>query len=255
MRLRPAWAAVAPVVDLVRLFVGVSILAFASYTDWQWRRAPNVLWLVMAACGVLLLGADALADWSAFQASWPYLVFAPLLVALMYGFWWFGLIAGGADAKALMAIAILAPFPVSLAEGVPPWASPLPASFSVLGNSLLLFLAIPLGLFVWNTAHGDFRFPHALLGLKREACHVRRGHAWPMEVVSEDGTRRTRLFASRMEEGEIDEAFARVQALGAERVWVTPKIPFMIPLLAGFVTAFLVGDLMITLIERVLPVP
>ncbi len=53
--------------------------------------------------------------------------------------------------------------------------------------------------------------------------------------------------------GEIDEAFARIHALGEERVWVTPKVPFMIPLLVGFVLAFGVGDILSGAMVHFLP--
>lgn len=234
----------APLLDLVRLFVGVSVLAFASYTDWQWRRAPNLLWVVTALAGLVLLAAQLALDPRAVADQWPYLVAIPVFAAVVYGLWWLGLIAGGADAKALMALALLVPFPIRFTEGVPLLASPMPGSFAVLANSLVAFLVIPLALLLWNAAHGNLRFPHLLLGVKREARDVRRGHSWPMEVVDAEGRRSTRLFASRMAEGEVDEAFERVQALGAERVWVTPKIPFMLPLLAGFVLAFTAGDVL-----------
>lgn len=243
----------AVLLDLVRLFAGVALLSFAAYTDWRWRRAPNALWVAMAAIGVVLLAVEAALDWSLFKARWPYLAFVAGFAAAIYAFWWLGLIAGGADAKALMALGVLLPFPLALADGVPPWQGPLPGSFTVLGNSLLLFLAIPLALLAWNLARGHVRFPHMLLGLKREAAEVRRGHAWPMEVVDAEGRRRTRLFASRMSDQEVDETFERVQALGREKVWVSPKIPFMLPLLAGFVAAFAVGDLLLTLLREVVP--
>ena len=55
-----------------------------------------------------------------------------------------------------------------------------------------------------------------------------------------------------MSDSEVEEAFERVQALGDEKVWVTPKIPFMIPLLGGFLAAFTVGDLMFTLLSGVM---
>lgn len=241
--------------DLLRLFAGASVLAFAAWTDWQWRRAPNVLWLLLAGVGAACLAAEAALDPSAFVARWPYLAFVPAFAGLMYVFWYFGLIAGGADAKALMAIAVLLPFPVAWSSGLPFLQTPLPGAFSVLGNSLLAFLLIPLAFFVWNFAHGDFRLPHALLGLKREAGRLRVGHFWPMEVVAEDGARRTRLFASRMSAGEVEETFERLHALGAERVWVSPKVPFMVPLLVGFVAAFVAGDLMFGLLQAVLPRP
>jgi preflagellin peptidase FlaK len=288
--------------DLARLLLGVSVLAFASYTDWRWRRAPNALWAVLGGAGVLLLLVEALSDpapWSArwpyllgipvvvfllsdsdaldliagvlglggaaavgvlarvapemLPARWPFLLAVPVFAAVIYLFYRFGLIAGGADAKALMALGTLAPFPLALAEGVPPLAGPLPGALTILTDSLLLFLLIPISLAIWNLAHGDARFPNLFLGVKRPARDVRQGHAWPMETVAEDGTRGTRLMASRMSEEEIAASFERIQALGDERVWVSPKIPFMIPLLAGFVCAFFAGDLLFALMRLAHP--
>lgn len=239
--------------DLVRLFAGVTVLSFAAYTDWQWRRAPNVLWPILGAVGVVALAAEAALDPDAFLARWPNLLFIPLFAALVYALWYVGLIAGGADAKALMALGLLLPYPVRLAEGMPRWSAPVaywPAAAAVLGNALLLFLAVPVGFLVWNALRGHLRLPHALLGVKRPARDVQRGHVWPMEVVDEKGRRSTRLFPARIPASEIDELFARVQALGDERVWVTPKIPFMVPLLAGFVAAFGLGDLLFALVAR-----
>ena len=243
----------AVLLDLARLFAGVTLLSFAAYTDWRWRRAPNALWVVMALVGALLLAVEAALDWSGFVARWPYLAFVAGFAVAIYAFWWLGLIAGGADAKALMALGVLLPFPLAFTEALPLWQGPMPGSFTVLGNSLLLFLVIPLAMLAWNLAHGHARFPHAFLGVKREAALVRRGHAWPMEVVDAEGKRRTRLFASRMSDQEIEETFERVQALGKEKVWVSPKIPFMIPLLAGFLAAFTLGDILLALMREVMP--
>ncbi|HUR69219.1 MAG TPA: A24 family peptidase C-terminal domain-containing protein [Candidatus Thermoplasmatota archaeon] len=292
----------APLLDLLRLFTGATLLAFASYTDWKWRRAPNVLWIILCAAGLCLLAADAVQDpapWSGkwpyllaifplalllapsgradllalvagaaglgvtlwraraapetMTAAWPYLAGIVVFAAAMYALWYFGLIAGGADAKALLALAILLPFPLSLAPGLPLSASPLPGAFVVLGNSLLAFLVIPLSFLAWNLAHGDARFPHLLVGVKRRAADVEQGHQWPMEIVDESGARTTRFMASRMSDEEIAATFERVQALGDERVWVSPKIPFMIPMLAGFLLAFSVGDLLLAFLSAVLP--
>jgi prepilin signal peptidase PulO-like enzyme (type II secretory pathway) len=35
---------------------------------------------------------------------------------------------------------------------------------------------------------------------------------------------------------------------GIKDIWVTPKIPFMIPLLAGFLTSFFLGDILSAII-------
>jgi preflagellin peptidase FlaK len=287
--------------DLARLLLGTALLAFASFTDWRWRRAPNALWWVMLGFASLALLVEAALDPAPLAGKWPYLLAAPVsvvlasrstlgdvlagalgaagvagalaearyapgiltaqwpwlvgivvFVAVIYAFWYFGLIAGGADAKALMAIAVLLPFPLALGERVPLLQDQLPGAFAVLGNSLVLFLAIPVALLVWNVAHGDVRFPNLLLGYKRRARDITHGHAWPMELVDEKGARTTKLFSSRMSPSEVDEAFARVQALGDERVWVTPKVPYMIPLLAGFVCAFVFGDLLYAGITRLM---
>ena len=291
-----------PILDLLRLFLGASVLAFASYTDWRWRRAPNVLWSILALAGALFLAIEAFRDASPWSARWPYLLpltivglllsertwsdlasiaggvlgsalaivvglrapelvtavwpalaVATLLGFALYGMWFLGLIAGGADAKALLACCVLLPFPLALTDTLPLLQASVPGAFSVLGNSLLLFLVIPLAFFATNLARGDARFPHLFLGVKRRAADVRRGFQWPMEVVDEKGARRTRLFASRMSDEEIETTFERVQALGDERVWVSPKIPFMLPMLAGFVSAFFVGDLLMGLLTRALP--
>lgn len=245
-----------PLLDLLRLFLAATLLAFASYTDWQWRRAPNVLWIIGAVAGGVLLAVEAALDLPAFLARWPYLVGVPVFAGVVYGLWWVGLIAGGADAKALMAFGVLMPFPLALAEGIPLWQTPLPGGVVLLMNSLLAFLLIPLAFFAWNLAHGDVRLPHAFLGVKRRAADVRRGHVWPMETVdAETGARRTKLFASRMSDSEIEETFARVQALGEQKVWVSPKIPFMIPMLVGLLLAFTVGDLMLGSMLEFLPAP
>lgn len=288
-----------PFLDLFRLFLGVSVLAFASYTDWQWRRAPNVLWSILSLAGVLLLAVNVGSDPAPWSAKWPYLLplaivgllfsertwsdlaslalgvlgsvlaivvgmrapesvtvesamlaISTLLAFALYGMWYLGLIAGGADAKALLACCVLLPFPIALAGSLPLLPASVPGAFSVLGNSLVLFMVIPLAFFVVNLSRGELRLPHAFLGVKRRAADVRLGHQWPMEAVDEEGRRRTKLFASRMSDEEIETTFERVQALGEERVWVSPKIPFMIPMLAGYVTAFFVGDLLMAALSR-----
>lgn len=290
--------------DLARLFVGLTVLSFAAFTDWRWRRAPNVLWAIAVSGGALILAVQAAFDPAPLAARWPYLLALPTLLLLLtdatwadavaalaavvgaaavivvaraspesmtqawpylltipifgaaiYALWYFGLIAGGADAKALLAYSVLLPFPLSLAEGIPLWASRFPASIVLLENSLVLFLAVPLGLAAWNLAHGDSRFPQLFVGVKRRAADVQRGHSWPMETVDAEGKRRMRLFASRMSDSDIEETFARVQALGEERVWVSPKVPFLVPMLGALVVTFLVGDVLTSLIGRFLGPP
>lgn len=225
--------------DVVRLFAGATILGFASWTDWKWRRAPNLLWWITALLGLGLLALQ-LALHPALLAQWPLLGVSAAFAAMVFGFFWIGLLPGGADAKALMSLALLAPLPLHLGA-FPLLASPLPPAFGVLGDALLAFLVVPLGLFAVNAKRGHLRLPHSFLGLRVPLEEARSGRAWPMEYVK-DGKVRTMIMPSRFEWEEED--FAALAAAGRDKIWVTPKVPFMIPLLAGFVGAFLVGDIL-----------
>lgn len=235
--------------DLVRLALGVGVLAFASWTDWNWRRAPNVLWRVVTVAGLVLLAVDLAAEPSRLARQWPYLVAAPLVAGFFWTAWRLRLIAGGADAKALMSFAVLLPFPLDLGA-LPVVPSVFPGSVAVLADSMLAFLLVPLGFAAWNVAHGSFRFPHLLLGRSVPVADVGVGHDWPMERV-EDGRVRTTWFAHRRAD-DPEALRAALAAAGRSRTWVTPKVPFMLPLLAGFVAAFVVGDVLTWAIARVL---
>jgi len=95
------------VLNIARLLVGAIILAYASYTDIKTRRASNMLWVIMGIVGgVILVLQFFLTD--AFEGGGVYyLVFIPVMIGLVYLMFQLRLIFGGADAKALMALAIL----------------------------------------------------------------------------------------------------------------------------------------------------
>jgi prepilin signal peptidase PulO-like enzyme (type II secretory pathway) len=74
-----------------------------------------------------------------------------------------------------------------------------------------------------------------------------------MERVDRHGERVAVLFPSRSKD-ESEEA-EKLRAAGATRVWVQPKVPFLVPLLLGFLLALLVGNLMLGFLTAVLPRP
>ncbi|HVL49240.1 MAG TPA: A24 family peptidase C-terminal domain-containing protein [Candidatus Thermoplasmatota archaeon] len=237
------------VLDLARIFLGTAILAFGSFTDLAWRRAPNALWIALAAGGAVLLAAEVALETESVLARWHYLALVPVFIVFIYVMYQLGLIAGGADAKALMALAILAPFPLAVAEGLPFAPSPMPGPLTILGNALVAFAFVPLAFAGWNLARGDIRFPALLLGYRADVASLGRTHVWPMERV-EEGKLRLVVFPSR-DERDIDEEKAALEAAGAKRVWVTPKLPFLVPLLVGFVAAWVAGDALFAIIRAV----
>lgn len=225
--------------DAIRLIVGVIILFYASYTDVKTRLASNMLWVIMGIIGAVLL----VVQWFTISFENPfYLIFIPIMIGLMFVLFQLRLMFGGADAKAMMAIAILVPikpeilqFP--LFKGA---AISMPGSWIVFSNSILLFLFIPLSLFIFNIIKRNIKFPHCFLGYKMSIEKAKKTFVWPLEKIV-NGKRKIMRIPK---EFDIDEELKTFEKLGIKDIWVTPKVPFMIPLLAGFIATFIFGDLL-----------
>ncbi len=129
--------------DITRLIVGIAILAYASYTDIKTRRASNILWVIMGSIGAILLVIQYFTI--GFENPF-YLIFVPIMIALMYVLFQLRLMFGGADAKAIMALAILVPFAPEILDFPMLEASTIsmPGSWIVFSNSVIIFLLIPL---------------------------------------------------------------------------------------------------------------
>lgn len=227
--------------DAIRLITGTILLAYASYTDIKTRRAANILWVIMASIGVILLLIQYIDG--GFPNIW-YLAFIPIMIALMYLFFQMRLLFGGADAKALMALAILVPIQPFIGS-FPLWRSFLPGSWTIFANATILFLFIPLSLLLYNLGKRNLRFPHCLLGYVISIEKAKQSFVWPMEKIKE-GKRKLMYMPKNF---DIDEELAEFEKLGMTDIWVTPKIPFMIPLLVGFLVSFVLGDLLLQIVQ------
>ena len=166
--------------DLLRL-VAVPVLGWAALRDVRTRRVPNRTWLPLVAVGVVALAWDALLVSTGFGLR----LFAlqvglslGLVAPLGYAFWRLGGF-GGADAKAVMTLALV--FPASPAFYVPlavetVLSGPLPPalaaallrttypveltdsgvfSLTILSNTVLVGLAYPLALALRNLPRGE----------------------------------------------------------------------------------------------------
>ena len=227
--------------DGIRLITGTILLAYASYTDIKTRRAANILWILMALVGGILLILQYV------EGGYPniyYLFFIPLMIGMMYLFFQMRLLFGGADAKALMALAILVPIQ-PLIGAFPLWKSFLPGSWTIFANATILFLCIPLSLLLYNLGKRNIKFPHCLLGYIITVEKAKLSFVWPMEKIK-DGKRKLVYMPKNF---DIDEELAEFEKLGITDIWVTPKIPFMIPLLIGFLVAFFLGDLLLRIVQ------
>lgn len=221
--------------DILRFVVGISVLLYASYTDFKLRIARDELWIIAGVAGLLLI------PFSAYPPSkMAFYLLISVLFMLPFSFLVMLLRMGGADAKALLAVAILAPiFPHT--GSLPLWVPvvELPFAMTVFINSLLIYLAIPLALLFWNLKNGIIEFPFSLLGYRMKASEIGKKFVWPMEKI-EDGKRKKSI----MPQQDVD-----VSVFGDDEIWVTPKIPFLIPLTAGYFISFVLGDILYRIIS------
>jgi len=148
--------------DLLRLIV-VPALGWAAWRDVRTRRLPNQLWYPLFAVGLLTLAVDAGGHLPLTTVADRLFVVRVgvsvlILVPFAYGLWWIGGF-GGADAKALMTLAVLFPtYPVFyLQTGAYPLVTTTLGVFSmtILTNAVLVGLCYPLYLGVRNALRGD----------------------------------------------------------------------------------------------------
>jgi preflagellin peptidase FlaK len=153
---------VATLPDLLRLVV-VPVFAWAAVRDVRTRRLPNRIWPPLYLFGALLLIWEAVSLWPfagfdgrifLVRAAVSLLFVAPL----GYAFWYLGAF-GGADAKAMIALAVVFPtFPAYEVAGLvlPVVDTQLGVfSLTILTNTVLIGLAYPVGLAALNLVRGE----------------------------------------------------------------------------------------------------
>ncbi|MBU0623458.1 MAG: hypothetical protein KJ672_01285 [Candidatus Thermoplasmatota archaeon] len=168
-----------------------------------------------------------------------------LLVVVMY---MLDIVRGGADAKALISLSILFPFypvfgtlpflhgEISAAETL------LPFSFSVLVNAAIIVALTPLVFLARNLSRREFVFPLGLLGYKLDTTEIANKHVWLMESVT-DGKLVTHARPRRQENQKAD--IELLASSGHKRVWVTPKIPFIVPMFVSLILTAVVGNVLL----------
>ncbi len=171
----------------------------------------------------------------------------PIMMIIVFILYYFAILYGGADAKAVLVLAILVPFYPHIpgfthtglvSQQIPFMQIMFPFTLIVLLNaSIIVLFILPVYLFI-NLKNKDFGFPQMLFGYRMDIENVSDSFVWPMERYNEDGERTIKLFPR----GDMDEVIETLRKRGLKRVWVTPKIPFIVPICIGYVISFLIGN-------------
>jgi len=199
-----------------------------------------LLFYVAAAISLIYLFLTFSADLYFWQLFDVMIMFA--LLILMYQI---DIIKGGADAKALIALTLMFPvYPMIGQWPLVPVTNDLsmlifPFSLLILFNAAILSLVVPLGLLLFNLVKRDIHFPAMFLGYKIGLHEAKKKFVWPMERV-ENGELKLVYFPK--EDEENSEILEELSAFGAKRIWVTPKVPFLIFITAGVLVSAIVGN-------------
>ena len=169
-------------------------------------------------------------------------VFFCVLFHVLYSI---GIVRGGADAKALMAISIAIPVYPELGFGVFSGNGVLESlmvpSFSVLFLASVLSVA---GCAVYCTVrnHG-VSVPGFYCGYMMPVADVCSSFVWPAEDIVEG----KRCRCSIPEEGKNVEICDRFRSLGLSEIYVTPMVPFVVPIAFSLIFVLLFGSPMFIL--------
>jgi hypothetical protein len=176
--------------------------------------------------------------------------------------WRFRFIHGGADAKALMWVTLLFPswgeVPVHWSSSMDEIILHLPPSLSLLIWGGFLFILIPFVLLFRNITTGSIRsfsdLTMAWMSLSIPLDSVQGRHVWilsdTMDMPNGEQVLNHRKRAPRRTptDEEMDEHIRRLETYGAERIWVSLKLPLLLFLFPAILPLWLIGDPMATLL-------
>ena len=216
-----------------------SVVLMAADLLWDRKADAKIdLALYILIIAATVMGAFALRD---SDLLWTF-VSMPAMYLLMNALYYSGAVKGGADAKAVIAVSFVCPSYPNFGDlpfvAVPDGSLPLFVipGFSVflLAAFITVILAVPYA--VTNIVRGDTVVPNMFAGFRMGIDRAERSHVWPMEDYV-DGQVRTTVSGS-----EDPGVYERLRAAGAERVWVTPIIPFLIPITVAYAAVIFLGN-------------
>jgi preflagellin peptidase FlaK len=253
---------------IIAFMILAAVLISASIHDIRTREVPDIHWIMLCAAGIVtmmitlpgghitvermmicagsvMIAADILHDreWPPHLDAFFYLALAvmfimPLMTAaddpmVMYSMaisvcyilfltlFFTGTIKGGADVKCLISMSLMFPVYPALLNFSMVATSPLVSAVisfpvAVLFHAAVLSLLLTIPMAVRNIIRGDTGSPRMFTGYRMSAEDAAGAHVWPIDAAPDsDG-----------------------------KVWVTPKIPFIVPITVAVFFVTFVGNVM-----------
>ena len=257
-------------IDLSRFLICLLFLSAASIYDIKTREVPNLIWLFFAPIGsVLTLISLALNNWNTSLIMLS-VISAAIIIGISFALFYLGLF-GGADAKALMCLAVSMPtYPsvesiILLPEIHPRRLLPPLSTFNnaVLVTSLLVFVMvlrnladlIKNGMEIFGGLEEEKTITKILAfltGFRIEArkLRVRKHHYIILEEFNKEEDGRIRRSLKVFQRVNNEERKSIPKEIDG-KIWVTIGLPFLVFITIGFVLAMFVGDLVFWLVNAI----
>jgi len=264
-----------PIIPLF-VYAFLEVSEKADIRNWEYTKEQ---WMAMQAIGVI--GFLLLAYFGRTGFFTLTLLAMCVFILIIYGMYYIRLLHGGADAKGMMVLTLLVPFHPEIAM-FPLWEADVRAveliftfPVAILTMSVIAFAFLPVGMIIYNLARGDFG-KAMFFGYKMPIKEIPGKHVWLMDqplykpdptiklmtMVGEaagigtwlreqsyTGKRKLIIFPKRKTPDQMAVDLKILEKEGVDRVWITPKIPFMVGMLGGYVIAFLGGNLLFALMD------
>jgi archaeal preflagellin peptidase FlaK len=260
------------ILDGIRIFLCLSFLIYASWSDYKTREVSNKVWVILGPAALALTGFQfILFSSQPIQHLTIYiLAFAITSILAIVIFYVGGF--GGADAKALMCIALALPiYPNNLLTEPIEFVLPL-FPITIFTNSVILgALSVFYALFrnlIWKIKNKEKMFTGlenesfgrkilALIsGYKIKLSKLEKGHMEPLEDIEVDDAgekkRRLLVFPSYEEHNDIISRIKENEKIRKhDWVWATPGLPLLIFITAGLIIALVYGDIIWALLSSI----
>ncbi|MBO8179038.1 MAG: prepilin peptidase [Archaeoglobus sp.] len=236
--------------DLIKFLIVLGFLLYACKLDLESRIIPNRVWKYMLLVSLPITGYQLVtSDYLMIH----YMVagfFVLMVIALSYALYLIGAY-GGADAKAIMCLAVIFPFYPTF-NGFPMLNQGFSFAFSTLANSVIAAPLLLIFMFFRNLVREGWRglrgnVLYYFTGYRADVKNLPKFHNL-LEFVDENGEFKRVRRAVEPDERMLE----RLRKSGVEKVWVTPALPFLIFITAGYIVAFIFGDLLYLPISTIL---
>jgi preflagellin peptidase FlaK len=263
--------------DMARIGLTLFFLFYASWSDYKTREVGNSVWIFFAPSAFALTFAELLlyepSQLLFFGFSFGLTAVIAILLFYSGGF-------GGADAKALMCIALALPFypenSFSTILGRPSPISKIFFPLTVFSNSVILVIVPVLWIvsrnIFWRSKTGRKLFEGnqgsesvgkkilvLITGYKVSINKLKeKWHVYPLEDIEEnaEGSFRRKLVVLPKDEGRDDVVNRLEKAISRgtieDGIWASPGLPMLILITLGLVVALFLGDIVWTLVTTML---